>query len=395
MSDSISEIIKVTKRLESLLESNFSASGKGLHSKVSSIEEFLPAPLIAKIRRIATIRNKAVHEEGYRIKNIDDLLQESESLYQELSNLNINTAHSSEFICTVEFKDKQWEPRIHGPSFFKEFWEFALDIIKLAFPVFVIGNLIRFFLLELPFGYEWLFNYWTLAGAVTFASIVAFGEMDDKETRKERKERHAAWVEDPFQSIVYNLYVDRMIEINRDEDDEDTQDRPECIYYKDITQINYQDYELLITVRERGDTSRMFGLTEREIAEYDEYHYLRLPCYYFPDNEREKTIDKVISIISRRFKASDSKKSQVTTEKSTRLAEVECNNTSPKRDSENYTSDWDNDLEFSSGLGDSINPATGLPMSNGVDAMGNPFGMDNSSIGSNDFNSIDNSLDMK
>ena len=69
MSD-IELAITRTKALESLLEGSFGANGKGLHEKVSSVQARLPQSLVRKLRFIATIRNKIVHEQGYN--RIDD-----------------------------------------------------------------------------------------------------------------------------------------------------------------------------------------------------------------------------------------------------------------------------------------------------------------------------------
>lgn len=50
------------KRLETLLEAEFGATGRGLHEKVSSVQDELPDALVRKLRFIATVRNKLVHE---------------------------------------------------------------------------------------------------------------------------------------------------------------------------------------------------------------------------------------------------------------------------------------------------------------------------------------------
>ena len=69
MSD-IELAITRTKALEALLEQAFHATGKGLHEKVTSVQNRLPQPLVRKIRFVATVRNKIVHESDY--KHIDD-----------------------------------------------------------------------------------------------------------------------------------------------------------------------------------------------------------------------------------------------------------------------------------------------------------------------------------
>lgn len=64
MSD-IDLAITRSKRLERMLEKNLKASGRGLHEKVSSVESRLSEETVRKLRKVATIRNKIVHEENY------------------------------------------------------------------------------------------------------------------------------------------------------------------------------------------------------------------------------------------------------------------------------------------------------------------------------------------
>ena len=59
-----------TKALEALLEQTLGASGKGLHEKVSSVQAKLSPALVKKLRFVATVRNKIVHESDYA--KIDD-----------------------------------------------------------------------------------------------------------------------------------------------------------------------------------------------------------------------------------------------------------------------------------------------------------------------------------
>jgi hypothetical protein len=59
-------VIKRAKKIESLL-TNLGAEGRGLHQKVTSIEDDLPSHLIKRIRYIATRRNQAMHESEVEI----------------------------------------------------------------------------------------------------------------------------------------------------------------------------------------------------------------------------------------------------------------------------------------------------------------------------------------
>jgi hypothetical protein len=63
-------VIKASKSLEAKL-SQLGATGKGIHEKVSSIESTLPRELISYLRRVATIRNKLIHEDGFELSDRD------------------------------------------------------------------------------------------------------------------------------------------------------------------------------------------------------------------------------------------------------------------------------------------------------------------------------------
>ena len=62
--------IKTSKELEYILESQFQATGRGLHEKITSAssqhhDQPLPEHLIRQMRFLATIRNKLIHERGF------------------------------------------------------------------------------------------------------------------------------------------------------------------------------------------------------------------------------------------------------------------------------------------------------------------------------------------
>ena len=69
MSD-IELVITRTKLLESLLEEGLGAVGKGLHEKVTSVQDKLSPAIVKKLRFVATLRNKLVHEASYQ--QLDD-----------------------------------------------------------------------------------------------------------------------------------------------------------------------------------------------------------------------------------------------------------------------------------------------------------------------------------
>ncbi|MGF1632519.1 MAG: DUF4145 domain-containing protein [Phycisphaerae bacterium] len=57
-------VITRTKRLESML-ARMGATGRGLHEKASSVSGRLPPGTLKRLRFIATVRNKLLHDDGY------------------------------------------------------------------------------------------------------------------------------------------------------------------------------------------------------------------------------------------------------------------------------------------------------------------------------------------
>ena len=85
MSD-IDLAITRSQRLERMLERDFGATGKGLHQKVSSIADSRPDDLVRKLRLVATVRNKVVHESG-RIEDRSRFLEAADTAERELKQM--------------------------------------------------------------------------------------------------------------------------------------------------------------------------------------------------------------------------------------------------------------------------------------------------------------------
>ncbi|MGR5238501.1 DUF4145 domain-containing protein [Vibrio alfacsensis] len=91
MSD-IEKVVMRTRTIEKLLRTQYHAEGKGLHQLITSCEERLPHDVIAKLRFIATVRNKVVHEEGYKLDDRKGFMVACDECEKEL------TPRSSRFI---------------------------------------------------------------------------------------------------------------------------------------------------------------------------------------------------------------------------------------------------------------------------------------------------------
>ncbi len=81
-------VFEYTKKIESYLAKEFLADGRGLHTKVNSIEYLLPIALIKKLRWIATIRNNMAHKEGFELDDVNGFKEACESALSELDELN-------------------------------------------------------------------------------------------------------------------------------------------------------------------------------------------------------------------------------------------------------------------------------------------------------------------
>ena len=82
-------VIRSSKDLEYFLEVEFGATGKGLHEKISSIQHSqLPDALVRKMRFLATIRNKLIHQRGFdEIPDRDGFIRSFEQSKLELATI--------------------------------------------------------------------------------------------------------------------------------------------------------------------------------------------------------------------------------------------------------------------------------------------------------------------
>lgn len=82
-----SQVVKRSKTIERLLEQNYGAVGKGLFEKAKSVEDRIDFDIFKKLKFIAAVRNKVVHEEGYVFDGRqDDYLNTCDVVIRRLSN---------------------------------------------------------------------------------------------------------------------------------------------------------------------------------------------------------------------------------------------------------------------------------------------------------------------
>ncbi len=63
MADALTQLIQMAQTLEFILAQRYQAEGRGLHEKLTSVESEIPKSARKQIRFVATIRNKATHED--------------------------------------------------------------------------------------------------------------------------------------------------------------------------------------------------------------------------------------------------------------------------------------------------------------------------------------------
>jgi len=78
--------IQASRAIEEALEKKLGAYGKGLHSKLSSVEEKISSSMVKQIRWIATIRNNTVHTTQTSFEK-SDFIRATQSTLSYLNNL--------------------------------------------------------------------------------------------------------------------------------------------------------------------------------------------------------------------------------------------------------------------------------------------------------------------
>ena len=90
MADTLKDVLQGTKRIEAILEEKFGSTGRGLYEKMTTANMRLPEPLQKRIRYVATMRNKTMHEEGFEIPNIPEFVKTCQSIAEQLEHLHAN-----------------------------------------------------------------------------------------------------------------------------------------------------------------------------------------------------------------------------------------------------------------------------------------------------------------
>lgn len=78
--------IQASRAIEEMLERKLGAYGKGLHSKLSSVEGRISSSMVKKIRWIATIRNNTVHSTSASFEKLD-FIRATQDILSYLKNL--------------------------------------------------------------------------------------------------------------------------------------------------------------------------------------------------------------------------------------------------------------------------------------------------------------------
>ena len=128
-------VIKSSKRIERLL-SGLGATGKGLHEKATSVEDLISDTLVRKIRYLASVRNKLIHEDGYELTEL------------ELYKFKLTTDEVCEILSidneAVPFSEEKntYNYKETGPIsvFFKDIFKSVYRILYGVFILFVLNS---------------------------------------------------------------------------------------------------------------------------------------------------------------------------------------------------------------------------------------------------------------
>ncbi|AVD85933.1 hypothetical protein [Pseudomonas sp. SWI44] len=83
------QVLDISTQIESLL-GKLGASGRGIHERLTSVEGMISAPMVKKIRWIASVRNKAAHEPNFHV-DFPAFLQAGEDVIKYLGDLLAKT----------------------------------------------------------------------------------------------------------------------------------------------------------------------------------------------------------------------------------------------------------------------------------------------------------------
>lgn len=108
----IETVIRLSKKAEHILEKTYDADGRGLHEKLSSVEGKLPLALVKKLRYVATIRNKLVHEYDYELENPEEFYIAAKQAIAELEQFTDQLAKEKE-----EKEQKEQEERFSAAEY--------------------------------------------------------------------------------------------------------------------------------------------------------------------------------------------------------------------------------------------------------------------------------------
>ena len=80
----IEVVITWSRRLEQVLISRYGATGRGLHSLTTSAARVLPEGAERALRWVATVRNRVVHDDSFRLRNPRGFARKARRLEREL-----------------------------------------------------------------------------------------------------------------------------------------------------------------------------------------------------------------------------------------------------------------------------------------------------------------------
>ena len=116
----IEELITIAQNMETVLEEDYGAEGKGLHEKASSVERKISPEAMRKIRYIATIRNKAIHDDIETAeKEIENVRTAAKAVYKEFQKKNPRRKYKTSAENSMVMSIVQSVLKMAFPKFFK------------------------------------------------------------------------------------------------------------------------------------------------------------------------------------------------------------------------------------------------------------------------------------
>lgn len=100
----LNKVIAGTKAIEKILTEKFGGTGRGMTEKLNSARYPVPEALQKRVKHLAWLRNRSVHEEGFTIPDVDDYAAKCAAVCEELNRAHVIALRAASERSTLQRK---------------------------------------------------------------------------------------------------------------------------------------------------------------------------------------------------------------------------------------------------------------------------------------------------